>query len=270
MRISDLVAMNARRYTNKTAIIFKGRRQTFDEYNDRVNKTVHALRRAGCEAGDRIAVLSDGNAECVELFFAVARGGFIIVPLNYRLTPAELAHIINDSSAKVLIVKLDFLEKILPVRERLTTIKGFLCLGGESGDFKNYERLVESCPADHVESETADNDPVWLLYTSGTTGLPKAVMLTQKGLGAVAATVPMAFEGMGRDDVGLLCTPPYALSFSSPILGHWFTGSSIVLLEKFDALQVLNAVQEHRVTVFMAVPTMLKMMIEHPDFSATT
>lgn len=266
MNIGLFAVINARRYPDRTAITFNERSMTFKEYNERVNRTVHALRSLGNKPGDRVAFLSDICFQYAEMFLAVAKGGFVIVPLNHRLTPSEIAYLVNDSGAQTLVVSSAFIEKIRPILSQLSTVRNVLSLGEVVEGFEHYDDLVQRCPVDEIDIVGRDDDAVWFIYTSGTTGPPKAVVLTHKGICTSSGISVLGYGGLDREDIGLLAAPPYSLGFPNPLLVHWYVGSSVVLLERFDALKALNAIQEYRISVMLVVPTMLKMMISHAEF----
>jgi acyl-coenzyme A synthetase/AMP-(fatty) acid ligase len=124
----------------------------------------------------------------------VAKGGFVVVPLNYRLSESELSNVTNDSEANTLIVRKNYLEKILPIRKQLDKIKNFICIGGQVESFLEYEELIKKFPADEPSVRIHEDEVVWLLYTSGTTGRSKGVMLTHKGLCMDAIITTFAYD----------------------------------------------------------------------------
>jgi acyl-CoA synthetase (AMP-forming)/AMP-acid ligase II len=266
MIIGNYAVINARKHPKKDAVIFGDWREDFKEYNDRINKMANALYGMGVQKGDKIAILSDICPQYAEIYFVVAKGGFVIVPLNYRLSESELSNIINDSEANTLIVKKNYLEKILPIRKQLEKIKHFICIGGQAESFLEYEELIKKFPADEPSVKIHEDEVVWLLYTSGTTGRSKGVMLTHKGLCMDAIITTFAYDHLEPDDIGLLFAPPHALGFSNTLMTHWYMGSAVVLIERFEPLEVLKAIERFKITTFWAVPTMLRMIIKHPDF----
>jgi acyl-CoA synthetase (AMP-forming)/AMP-acid ligase II len=266
MIIGNYAVINARKQPKKDAIIFGDWRENFKEYNERINSMANALYDMGVKKGDKVAILSDICPQYAEMYFAVAKRGFVIVPLNYRLAESEISKIINDSEANTLIVRKNYLEKILPMRKQLEKIKNYICIGGETESFLDYEALIKKFPADEPSVKTHEDEAVWLLYTSGTTGRAKGVELTHKGLGMDAIITTLAYDHLEPDDIGLLFAPPHALGFSNTLMTHWYIGSTVVLIERFEPLEVLKAIEQFKITAFWAVPTMLRMMIKHPDF----
>ena len=266
MILGDFAVINARKQPKKDAIIFGDWRESFKEYNGRINSIANALYDMGVKKGDKVAILSDICPQYAEMYFAVAKGGFVIVPLNYRLAESELSKIINDSEANTLIVKKIYLEKILPIRKQLGKIKNYICIGGEAESFLDYETLVKKFPADEPNVKIHEDETLWLLYTSGTTGRAKGVELTHRGLCWAAIITTLAYDHLEPDDIGLLFAPPHALGFSNTLMTHWYIGSTVVLLERFEPLEVMKAIEQFKITSFWAVPTMLRMMIKHPDF----
>ena len=184
MLIGDISRHNGRRYPTKTAVISDGRQLSWAAVDERANRLATYLQGAGLTKGDRVAVIVRNSVEWPEITYGLAKAGFVLVPVNIRLTPAEMTFIVEDSGCKAAVVHADQAE-IAAGPLASAGIGTVLEIGGTSLG-KQYEealaggRNVRSTPVDLVES-----DLHVLLYTSGTTGHPKGVMNDHRGMMAM-------------------------------------------------------------------------------------
>jgi fatty-acyl-CoA synthase len=169
-------------YGSKKAIFADDRVFTYEELNTRVNQLSHGLKASGIEKGDRVAFLAPNSVEMLEGFYGIFQLGGIIVPLNIRLKPEDYMYILNHSESKILFVDQDLYHLILPVKDQLKTVKKiFVHYKEEETEESDYDSWLSSQDSSPYQREVLDeNDVCSLLYTSGTTGNPKGVMLTHR------------------------------------------------------------------------------------------
>ncbi len=209
--------------------------------------------------GSRVAVLADFCLEYVVLFAAAQKLGFVLVPLNYRLTGREIAYMLDNSQPELFIAA----EKYLPLlegQEALSTIRHILKPSAFMEALEAYQ------VKNKVQEELEENHPLFILYTSGTTGFPKGAIYTH-GMAFWNSMNTATRLDITSQDHTLVCMPPFHTGgwnvFLTPFLHH---GASFTLLSKFEAGAVLRLLEEEKATLFMAVPTMLKMMLDAPEF----
>jgi fatty-acyl-CoA synthase len=242
----DFLARASRIYASLESIIDGDRRLTYGAFADRVHRLAHVLQRHyGVEPGDRVAYLCGNTLELLEAYYGVLLAGGILTPLNIRLAPPEFQFILDDCGARVLAVHPSF----AAVAASLT---GPARLGLDAG----YESLLAEQPSGPVVPAPVDEDAVCeLFYTSGTTGVPKGVMLTHRNLATHAVDSALTLALVHRDVV--LHTIPlfHVNGWGTP---HYVTalGATHVLLERFDADRVLELIDAERVTRLSIVPTM--------------
>ena len=204
--------------------------------------------------GDRVAVLSTFSIPYFALFFAAQKLGFILVPLNYRLSVREIDFLLNDSGASVLFYETGF-EHLIPEKYRSSKPCRFLneLLNLDEKAFENVD--------------ITEKDPVFLLYTSGTTGFPKGAIYTHGMMLWNGLNTALRLK-VNSDDSTLMVMPPFHTGgwnvLSTPLL-HF--GATVYFMRKFDAEQVLKSMQNFDIKLFMAVPTMVKMLTEIPTFA---
>ena len=251
--------------SGKLAVKFERDTFTFRELMERVYRLVNALADLGIQKGDRIAILSQNCHQYRELFWAVAVGGYMIVPVNYRLAPREIAYILNDSEARALLLSDEYSLLIDSMRADLKSVRHFIGIQTHGEWLLDYERLLQKSSAEPPSSLPSAEDLLWLLYTSGTTGRPKGAVHTQR---SVTALVDAAVNNFAIDEEtqSLVVTPFYALSG-----GGWDSicscmGSTTVILRNFNPVEMLEVIQNERITDVHLVPVMINFVVNSPDF----
>ena len=242
-----------------------GATRTFAEHMDRVSRLIGGLRSLGVGRGDRFAVMTLNSAEYLELYHAAFLGGGVVNPLNLRFAPKELAYVLRDSGTKVCFVDFIFAPLIDKVKEEAGLEHVVLVGGGDGPHTASYEDLIASS-APVIPDEGEESDPVVLMYTGGTTGLPKGVLLDQRAemLNAYHVMMRLSF---GRDTVTLMQTPMFHAASMFSVLGGPAVGANTVIVPMFEPAAVMKAVREYLPTVTVMVPTMIGMTMAHPEFS---
>src|SRR3989304_3407042 len=181
MRLHDFLDYRAREHADEEFAVHGDRRMTYREALAQVNRLANALVSAGLQVGDRIAVLSKNSIEYAVIYYGASKAGVVPVPLNYRLAPGEWSYIINDAGAKLLIAADDYVNAIDPIRSELKSVARFVAINvaGLEG-WNDYHRWVADLPTTSPERarEITDDDDVYQMYTSGTTGHPKGAVIT--------------------------------------------------------------------------------------------
>ena len=255
MLIGDISRHNGRRYPTKTAVISEGRQLSWGAVDERANRLATYLQSAGLKKGDRIAVCARNTLEWPEITYGLAKAGLVLVPVNIRLTPAEIQFIVEDSGCQAAIVHADQAE-IAAAPLASAGIGTVLEIGGTSLG-KQYEealaggRNVHSTPADLVES-----DLHVLLYTSGTTGHPKGVMNDHRGMMAMTLDTTISTESR-HEDIGLATTPFFTTGGVVRALTWMYLGQTIVIHPRFDPDTLLDSIERDRITFTTFIPTML-------------
>ena len=243
-----------------------GQTTTYGEHGSRVLRLASAMRKElGIEPGDRVAVMSLNSAMFEELYHAGMLGACVINPLNLRFAPRELTHVLSDSATKVVFVDVWFAAVIDSVRAAAGVEKVVLMGDGDVPHDYSYEDLV-AAGEELVPAEPEESDPALLMYTGGTTGLPKGVLLTQRNLMLTAYHIGMTVR-VERDDVYLVQVPMFHAASMGAIVAMPTTGGKLVTVPVFDAGSVMKACEEHGCTNTIMVPTMLAMTFAHPEYA---
>ena len=243
-----------------------GRRFTFAQLNERADRAAHALTGLGLATGDRVAVLLPNGHQFVEVFYGAARAGLVVVPLNSRLVANELAYMLRDSGATVLVFDAGYDAVVAELRERGenndgTPVLHWLRVGADRpGWAADFDALVQGAEFDPVSVEVDGEDPLFIMYTSGTTGLPKGAVHTHDSVQWSVLTV-LASVDIRFCDRYLISMPLFHVGALCPMACCVYRGATIVMLRQFDAKRIWEVFRDERVTVTLAVPAMLNFML---------
>jgi acyl-CoA synthetase (AMP-forming)/AMP-acid ligase II len=260
MNVTGLLRDRAAAHPERTAFIYEGRRVGFAEFDDRVNRVVSALRSSGLGPGDRVAVLDKNSLPYVELLFAAARAGAVQVPVNYRLAPDEVAYIVNNAGARVLVVGAEFVPVLDAIADRLEHTEQLVVVGGSDHAYTDYAAWTDRDP-----STADDTGEVFVqLYSSGTTGRPKGVMLTHDNF---LVALPMTDEmwDIDADSTLMVAMPMYHIAGCVLATVAIYAGIPSVIMREPDPVAIARAIEAHRVTHVFLVPVLLLLMQQLPQ-----
>jgi len=254
--LHQLPALQAARQAQATALWWRGKAINYDALNDQVQRLAGRLASAGAR-GDRIAVLAWNSPEFVSLIYAVPASGRILVPLNARLAPAEWIYQLQAAGAGTLFGDAELLGAL----RQHPDFPGHINLVDLRDDFASW---LDKGPVAALPPALAD-DPVWILFTSGSTGRPKGAVLTHRsfmaGLHSAALGRPVQ-----PNDRYLYPFPLFHVAAHNVLLQHRH-GAAVILCRSFDATETLDACRELQVTSMSLAPTMIGMLLDHPQFS---
>jgi acyl-CoA synthetase (AMP-forming)/AMP-acid ligase II len=259
MLLSDIPMLAAHHAPKVEAIRFGDRVLTYVELRDRCWRLSNALAAVG-EPGDRVAILAENCPEYAECYYGVPGAGMALTLLNYRLTARELTYIIGDSAPRLLVVEPKHLPTIEQIRADLPSVETVLLIGAEAEGCVDYDAFVATGAAREPARRPSEDDLCWLLYTSGTTGLPKGAMLSHRNL-LTAVFNSLAGWEVAPDEVVMYTFPQFHVAgYLIPL--HHLRGYKLVLLRSFDPRTMLRTVEAHRVTNTGMAPTMIAMLLE--------
>jgi long-chain acyl-CoA synthetase len=269
--IADLIRVHAQERPDKPAITFGDRTVTFHELDLRSNQVANALLAEGVGTADRVAILDKNSIEYFELLFGGGKVNAANVAVNWRLAPPEISQILNDSEARVVVVGQEFAPMLDTIASDLTAAKKIVVVGGKAG-YTSYDDWLDAQPTTDTGIEPGPNDVGFQLYTSGTTGLPKGVMLTNSNLFSLLPTAAPDW-GFREDSVNLVAMPLFHIGGSGYATVGFFVGCHTILMREVDPAAMLALIPEKRVTNMFAVPAVLQFMLMVPgvnemDFSS--
>ena len=260
----DVMEWRALLYPDKPALICSatGVKRTFKELNERVNQLANALIDHGLKKGDRIAVLATDIPEYFEIA-CTSKAGLVEIGLVWRLKGQELAYIINDSGANTVFVEEQFCETIRSIRPQLPKVKTYICIDGSPKDMLSYEELLSKYPANDPGVDVCEDDLLTLVYTSGSTGLPKGVIRKHGDILRFARMFMRAL-GVRNDDRCLSNLPLSHVSLFHINFLYLMAGATQWLVKRFDPPVVLELIQREKLTFLLSVPTMVISLTEDP------
>jgi acyl-CoA synthetase (AMP-forming)/AMP-acid ligase II len=265
--IADLSRVGARHHPDQPAVLCQGRALTYAELDLRASQVANGLRVQSPEPGRRIAYLGRNSEIFFELLLGAAKARWAMIPLNWRLAAPEIDFIVGDAAPDILVVEPEFLgvagqlssaPLLLPVHDRL---------GG-------YAHWRDAQPSVDPMAEGRPDDNVVVMYTSGTTGLPKGAQLSDANLMAHLHYIDAgAFGAWAPGDIQLICLPIFHIGGTDSGLWSFYTGGTVLLLTDANVPTLLGAFRDHRVAVAGFVPTIMKTLLDRPeiadiDFSA--
>lgn len=246
-------------------IMDDGRRFTRGQLHERANQLAHGLRALGMETGDSLAVVLPNDLPMVELYFAALQVGFRITPINHHLVGPEIAYIVDDSEAKVVVVDERFTEAVTKAREESALADDAWFAVGSIPGFRDWSEISDGQPTTPPENRIAGQATH---YTSGTTGRPKGVRrpmveIDPDDMGALYSGLQSLFGIVAHDDNVHICGSP--LYHTAPLM--WFgnafhLGHPAVLMDKWDPVRMLELIDEHRVTWSHMVPTQFHRILQ--------
>jgi long-chain acyl-CoA synthetase len=293
MNIGRLADDNMKRFGTYEMVHFEGRWWTNQEMNEQANRLGNALKGLGVGKGDRVGVQLLNSPELIQSFFAVFKIGAVLVPVNPNLRVHDLAYLYRDAGLKVLISSLEYGERIREARQGAAELKHLVMVEEEvPPGMLSYPGLLEGRPETLVLEDTDNDDTAVIIYTAGTTGHPKGVMLThynwyshvsgyyesvlldswgvsvqgtvREGRGQTGTAEVF---GVNRDRVSLITLPLFHGYGVFALNLEYLTGGKLVVLKRWDAEEAMQSIERHRVTEFRGVPTMYIQILNHPAAS---
>jgi long-chain acyl-CoA synthetase len=269
--VADILRVHSAAQPEKTALVLGDRRMTWAELQQRAGQVAQGLLAEGVGNQDRVAFLDKNGIEHFEVFYGAALLNAVCVDVNWRLAPPEVAYIVNDTQARVFVVGQEFVPVLEAIAGELTTAKRILVIGGHD-DYESYEDWRDQQPAeDPLVASTAD-DVAFQLYSSGTTGRPKGVMLTNDNFFGILAVAKEMWE-LSSSAVNLVAMPLFHIGGGGWATAAMYEGATSIVVRELDPAALVGLFAEHRITHAFLVPAAIQFMLAVPgvetaDFSS--
>jgi acyl-CoA synthetase (AMP-forming)/AMP-acid ligase II len=267
--IRTLINRNAMLYPDRTAMkeVEGDRVYTYTVLKDRVNRMGNALHALGVRKGERVAILSQNSVEYMECALSVPNAGLIFVVCNFRLAPPEIAMVLTDSEPAVLFVQEQFVGIGGEMQQKIPSIRHVVYFGNPEKKPKgwhSYEELIRNASPDEQTTDVAEDDIAMLMYTSGTTGLPKGVMQTH-GNFYHAGRVCSRNNHLTRDDLVFIVCPMYHITAHYTFFGSFYAACPAYVFKRWDVELLLSATERERLTAGMFATPMVMMILDFPN-----
>src|SRR6476620_8628029 len=269
--LADIIRVHGAERPDAIALHVGDRTITFAELDARSSQVANAFQAAGVISADRVAFIEKNGAEFFEVTYGLAKLGAVNVAVNWRLAPPEMLQIIEDAGAEVIVVGSEFFGHIEAIEDRLTKVRTIVAVGAHDR-WPAFDDWVAGQSAEDPGVATGPDDIAFQLYTSGTTGLPKGVLLNNKGVLGVVAEVADNFK-FTPDGVNLAIMPAFHIAGAGwAMVGH-YCGSTNVVMRDVDPAAILQAISRHRITNAFIVPACIQFLlvtpgVEETDFSS--
>ena len=266
MILGRTLLRSALRYPDKVAVIFEGRSFTYRQLNIRVNRLASVFSSMGLRKGDKAAMLARNGNEYLEAYYALAKLGIWMVPINYRLKPPEIGMRLVHSDSKALLLGQEYVKifQELDAEVKKRFVDRIFVLGDSSPPaMHSYEALLRSSSDEEPKVPTEPEDPLYIGYTAGTTGRSKGAIITNRAIitGFLYKTLDYGFSA---EDITLNPGPFWHSAPRDFACLHLYLGGTTVVLSEFRAEEFLSSVEKYRVTNGFLVPTMFQMILEFP------
>ena len=260
----------------KEMLVLGDTRRTWLEEYRRASQVAHACRRDGIVANDRVAILDRNGMAYFDLLFGGAFIGAVNVAVNWRLAPVEMANIIDDAAARILVVHADYLPALAQMDSVLSSVERIVIVDNEGAPQSlcpdarsiSFDQWIDGCSTEDPGHVGQPEDVSLQLYTSGTTGLPKGVMLTNSNLSTAVSEAGHTFS-INPDTVSLVAMPLFHIGGSGWALCGMSRGGRSVILRDVDTSSLLRLIETERITEMFVVPAVLMMLLADPTLPST-
>lgn len=255
-------------YGDCEAIVSGDLRLTYKQFGERVNRWANWMRSLGVQPGDRVAIISQNSHRLMDGFFGAPLLGAVYMPINFRLVASDFEYILNHAEAKIVIVEDSLTEAVDGIRPQLKSLERFIVCSDEAGfardGWEDYETLLAAASADTpIPAAIDENDTACILYTSGTTGRPKGVMLTHRNLYLNAMNSIIEF-GLTHDDVYLHTLAQFHCNGWGLPYAVTGVGGKHVIVKKYEPASFFDLATRERMSFACMPPTMINMALNHP------
>ena len=263
--LTDVLADHARRHPEKPALVCAGETITWAQFDGAINRCANALISAGLKKGERVAVLMGPSTQCVVNMFAAVRSGGVLVPVGTMLSEDQLATLLADSGARYIFVSSEFRQQVDAVRDRLPDMRGggLVSLDWSGDGWTPLENFLAGASEEKPQVRFKPLDPYSIMYSSGTTGLPKGVVHSHRARGyfAYSNTIEMRFDSDSRSAI---TTALYTAASWLMLIPTLFAGGTVHILKGFDPTLWIETIAREGITHTFVVPAQIIALLQHP------
>ncbi len=260
---------NARKWPDKLAVKdWQGKKATYKELDERVNKLANGLLDLGLEKGDHVALMLHNRIEFIECLYAFAKAGLISCAINWRYTGKMITHIVNNSDSKAIIVEKEFLDRIKEVKSDFQMVEEdkYIAIDAAPEGYINYEDLIRKSSSKKPDVEVSEKDTWIIVYTSGTTGLPKGCVRSHGSYAHFYLNVAVD-NRFTINDYGMIVMPLFHVNstFYGPIFNYIGASLYVGSDKGFDAREFLKTVEREKITFTSLIPTHYNLILSIPE-----
>lgn len=265
LNVSTSLTLNAARHSDKLAIICEGRSYTYQQFNEEVNRLSNGILKLGYRKGEKAAIFMKNSDHFAIAYYALVKAGLVIVPVNFRLTAVETSYILSQSDTTLVICDDEFEELINSTKETVADVRQVVvCPAAKTAENIGWE-AVRSEDSSEPVVDVHIHDDVEILFTSGTTGKPKGALFDHQRILSVNMSLIMGSEMNQRDRLIHLAPLFHSAQLNLFLLTGIMLGTTAVIHRDFNPVEVLKAIEEHKITYFFGVPAMYNALLQVPN-----
>ena len=265
MNTTEFLMVTSAIVPDRPALVFEGKAHSYEQLQARSSKLANAMIGIGVQKGDKVAMIEVNCPSFIEAYFACAKIGAIFVPLNFRARPDEISYMLQDSEASALFAGERYIAAVDSIRGEVSAVKHFVALGSAPKGWSAFDDVVAAGDDEDPFTEIDDVDLTILMFTAGTTGRPKGVMLAHMNFSEYVLNNVSPVD-LDNEEKNILTVPMYHIAGIQAVMASMYGGRTLVLQRQFDAEEWMSLVQEHAVDRAMMVPTMIKQLMDHDKF----
>ena len=265
MNTSEFLMVTSVVAPDRPAIVFEDATTTYEQLQARSSKLANALTDMGIQKGDKVAMMEVNSPNFIETYFACAKIGAIFVPLNFRARPDEVAYMLQDSDAVGIVAGERYTSLVDEIRGEAPSVRLFVSLAAAPEGWSSFADVLAGGADEDPFTEIEDADLTILMFTAGTTGRPKGVMLAHKNFSEYVLNNVSPVD-LDMEEKNILTVPMYHIAGIQAVMASVYGGRTLVLQRQFDAEEWMQLVQQHAVDRAMMVPTMIKQLMDHEKF----
>ena len=266
MNTAEFLEISVAVVPDRAALITEGASKSYLEVQTDVMRLANALQGLGVVKGDHVGVMAVNSSEYVTIYYACAKLGATFVPLNYRAKDEELTYMLNTAEVKVLFISDRYQEFVTRIRPELEYIEHLIALETAADGQQDYQGLLASGGGEFVYTEVDDDDASIIIYTSGTTAMPRGVVISYGDLTVYVTNTMSPADPEAEANTTLLSVPLFHIAGATAMISSIWGGRTLVVLPQFSPEAWMEAVDTQGVTHSMVVPTMLKRIMDAPEF----
>ncbi|MFI4933813.1 MAG: long-chain-fatty-acid--CoA ligase [Caulobacterales bacterium] len=265
--VADIARRQARERPDDLALWFEGRTTTYAQLDARSSQCAQALLAAGVKPGERVGHLAKGNDDFFVLWFGALKAGACLTPVNWRLAPPEIAFILKDAGAGLLVCGADYAETVAGILADCPAVRRVIQFEPGHPTWPSFDDWIGQYPATDPHLAADPDDDVIQLYTSGTTGLPKGVQLTERNYAALFESAAVQWAKYDVGDAVLVVMPLFHVAGANVGMLALLQGAKAIVMREADAGKIIANIDQHRVRQVFLVPALINMVMQHPSAS---
>ena len=268
--IADLFRWRVENSGEDVAHKFLDSETTYNQLDAYANKVAQGLIALDCQPDSRVAFLGKNSDLFFEFLYGTIKSNTVTVGINWRLAPPEVAYIINDSKSEVLLVGPEFFGLIEEIKNDIPSVKKIITVGGSHEEWEDYASWRDSHEDIDPMLESKGDDDVIQLYTSGTTGHPKGVQLTNDNFSSCfLMNEDSMYREMNEGEINLVCMPIFHVAGTNMGLAGMVTGAKNIIIPEVDPTLILKLIEQEKIQHALFVPAVILFLVQHPDAATT-